>query len=234
VVTATDEPEAPAVVEWAPSWPPLGWVWESRGDRLRLFGPGPGVDPGSPALAFGASGTATAALSHWPVAGTWTLPAGGGLAVRGRARLWAAAVTLGIAQAAFDATVAYATERVVFGRPVAHHQGNAFELAASAAGLHGARLLVYDAARRFDAWDAGTTEHPVDAGFWATEAFLETTETAGRVTDLGIQLLGGHGFLVDHLAEKRFREARMLGLFFGGRARAEDDLACALVEVGAW
>ncbi len=234
VVRATDEPEVPPVVEWAPSWPPLGWVWESCGDRLRLFGPGSGIDTGPQALAFGASGTATAALSGWPLAGTWTLPSGGGLAVRGRARLWAAAVTLGIAQAAFDATVTYTTERVVFGRPVAHHQGNAFELAASAAGLHGARLLVHDAARRFDAWGATAPEPPVDAGFWATEAFLETTETAGRVTDLGIQLLGGHGFLLDHLAEKRFREARMLGLLFGGRARAEDDLAGALMAVGGW
>ena len=35
-------------------------------------------------------------------------------------------------------------------------------------------------------------------------------DAAAAVTDLGIQLLGGHGFLVDHIAEKRFREVRML------------------------
>ena len=52
--------------------------------------------------------------------------------MRGRARLWAAAVAVGVAQAALDATIAYTTERIVFGKPVAHHQGNAFELAALA------------------------------------------------------------------------------------------------------
>ena len=125
--------------------------------------------------------------------------------MRGRARLWAAAVAVGVAQAALDETIEYATERVVFGKPVAHHQGNAFDLAAAAAGVHGARLVVRDAAAAFD------RDEP-DAGFWATQAWLETMDAAFIATNLGIQLLGGHGFIVDHLAEKRFREARMLAL----------------------
>ena len=52
-------------------------------------------------------------------------------------------------------------------------------------------------------------------------------DAAVRATDLGIQLLGGHGFLVDHLAEKRFREAGMLRLLFGGRDAADADLAAS-------
>ena len=51
------------------------------------------------------------------------------------------------------------------------------------------------------------------------------------MTDAGIQLLGGHGFLVDHLAEKRFREARMLGLLAGGRDAAEADVAGVVLDV---
>jgi alkylation response protein AidB-like acyl-CoA dehydrogenase len=211
------------VVEWAPGWPPLRWVWLCEGDRLTLV---EAPDDPAPveALAFTASGGVTVDLTAAAVAGAWELPPGGGPAVRGRARLWAAAVAVGVGQAAFDATVAYTTERVVFGRPVAHHQANAFELAALATGLHGARLAVRDAAAAFDGGDPA-------AGFWATQAWLEAVDAAVAVSEAGIQLLGGHGFLVDHLAEKRFREARMLGLLAGGRDAALDDLAAAVLDV---
>jgi alkylation response protein AidB-like acyl-CoA dehydrogenase len=152
--------------------------------------------------------------------------------VRGRARLWAAAVAIGVAQSAFDATVRYTTERIVFGRPVAHHQGNAFDLAGVAAGLHGARLMVRDAASRYDR--AVNEDSTVDAAYWATQAWAEAMSVAFRITDLGIQLLGGHGFLADHLAEKRFREARMLALLVGGLDAANDDLSAATLEVDGW
>ena len=100
----------------------------------------------------------------------------------------------------------------MFGKPVAHHQGNAFDLAHAAARVHGARLAVRDAAAAFDG------DEP-DAAFWATQAWLEAMEAAHLATNLGIQLLGGHGFIVDHLAEKRFREARMLAMLAGAPRR---------------
>src|SRR6476620_1289967 len=150
--------------------------------------------------------------------------AGIALGVRGRARLWAAAVAVGVAGAALEETIAYTTERVVFGKPVAHHQGNAFDLAHAAARVHGARLMVRDAAAAFD------RDEP-DAGFWATEAWLETMEAAYNVTNLGIQLLGGHGFLVDHLAEKRCREARRLAMLAAARDAAEFDVAAFVLDV---
>jgi alkylation response protein AidB-like acyl-CoA dehydrogenase len=134
-------------------------------------------------------------------------------------------VAVGIAQAALDETIAYTTERIVFGKPVAHHQGNAFDLAVAAAGVHGARLVVRDAAVAFDRADE-------DAGFWATQAWLETMDAAFVATNVGIQLLGGHGFIADHLAEKRFREARMLALAVGGRDSAELDVATHVLDVG--
>src|SRR5262249_56542975 len=98
----------PARIAWAPGWPPLRWAWVADADTLRLVEVAP--DPGPvPALAFAASGGVAADLAGGRVAGEWTLPAGGGLAVRGRARLWAAAVAGGIARDALDAAVAYTT-----------------------------------------------------------------------------------------------------------------------------
>jgi acyl-CoA dehydrogenase len=222
-VIADDEPSENARVHWAPARPGLRFAWLSRGDTLQLFDVRDLLEP-SPALAFQASGGVSAPLLEERLLGSWSLPAGAGVQLRGRARLWGAAVAVGVAQAAFDATVEYTRERVVFGKPVAHHQGNAFELAVAATELHGARLIVREAARAFDAAEA-------HAGFWATQAWLSALAAAAQITDLGVQLLGGHGFLLDHLAEKRFREARMLALLHGGRDAAEADLAAMVLDV---
>jgi hypothetical protein len=223
LVVVDAERPTPSGVAWAPSWPKLGWVFVSEADSLRVLELAGPLEPAR-ALAFQASGGVSASLAAARVRGEWRLGSRSGVALRGRARLWCAAVAVGVAQAAFDATIAYATDRIVFGKAVAHHQGNAFELAVAATNLHGARLAVRDAATSFDRGAA-------DAGFWATQAWLGAVDAAVTVTDLGIQLLGGHGFLVDHLAEKRFREARMLALLAGGRDLAEADLAELVLDV---
>ena len=93
----------------------------------------------------------------------------------------------------------------------------------AATNLHGARLMVRRAAADYDEGDPA-------AGFWATQAWLEAVDATCSVTDLGIQLLGGHGFLVDHPAEKRFRETRMLALLAGGRDAADADLAATVLD----
>jgi len=223
LAVADAEPAGPTAVYWAPARPPLRFVFESRGDGLRLYQLERPLEPVR-ALAFQASGGGSASLEGARQLGEWRLSTQESVDVRGRARLWCAAVALGVAQAAFDATIAYATDRVVFGKPVAHHQGNAFELAVAAANLHGARLLARDAAASFDRGEP-------DAGFWATQAWLAAVDAGVAVTDLGVQLLGGHGFLVDHPAEKRFREVRMLALLAGGRDLADADLAARVLEV---
>jgi alkylation response protein AidB-like acyl-CoA dehydrogenase len=217
--------ETPGVarIEWAPARPPLRWAWLSEGDALRLLEVNAAPDPAR-ALAFQASGGVSVALAGCPQLGEWKLAPGAGLALRGRARLWAASLATGIAQAAFDATVAYTTERIVFGKPVAHHQGNAFELAVAVTHLHGARLLLRFAATAYDRGEP-------HAGYWATQAWIACMEASAAITDLGIQLLGGHGFVIDHLAEKRFREARMLGLLAGGRDLAVADLSARVLDV---
>lgn len=221
--TVIDPEHGSSVLEWAPGWPALRWVWAMEGDTLRLHevtGPADRVT----VLAFQASGGVSVRFDATAVRGTWELSPWVALGVRGRARMWVAAVAVGIAAAALAETISYTTERVVFGKPVAHHQGNAFDLAHAAARVHGARLAVRDAAAAFDA------EEP-DAAFWATQAWLETMEAAHIATNLGIQLLGGHGFIVDHLAEKRFREARMLAMLAGARDAAELDVAAFVLDV---
>jgi len=221
--TVIDPEHGSAGLDWAPGWPALRWIWAMEGDTLRLHAvrgtPEPAV-----VLAFQTSGGVSVPFGATTVTGSWDLSPRAALAVRGRARLWAAAVAVGIAKAALDETISYTTERVVFGKPVAHHQGNAFDLAHAAARVHGARLVVRDAAAAFDADED-------DAGFWATQAWLETMDAAYNATNLGIQLLGGHGFIVDHLAEKRFREARMLAMLAGARDAAELDVAAFVLDV---
>jgi len=217
LVVLDAEAAEPTRIEWAPAWPALRWAWLSQGDRLRLVEVTRAPEP-TAALAFHASGGVSVSLGEHQLLGSWQLEPEAGVLLRGRARLHAAALAIGIARAAFDATIAYTTERIVFGKPVAHHQGNAFELAGAATQLHGARLMLRDAAASYDRGEPG-------AGFWATQAWLQAIDAAVGVSDLGIQLLGGHGFLVDHLAEKRFREVRMLGLLAGGRDAAESDVA---------
>ncbi|HEX4979944.1 MAG TPA: acyl-CoA dehydrogenase family protein [Acidimicrobiales bacterium] len=211
-------------LEWAPAWPAPTRAWTIEGDLLRLLEiSADALTPGV-ALGFLASGCVHAPLGEAPVLGEWALGDGFGRSVRARARLWVAAVLVGIAQNAFSETIAYTTERIVFGKPVAHHQGNAFDLAAVAAEIHAARLATRDAASRFDGGDPA-------AAFWATEAWRLAADAAVRMTDMGVQLLGGHGFIVDHLAEKRFREARMAALLFGGRDSADADAAAMVLDV---
>jgi alkylation response protein AidB-like acyl-CoA dehydrogenase len=222
IVVADADDDPPSRVEWAPSTAPRQW-WVSQGTSLRLVEVVAEPKPVQ-ALAFHASGGVTISLEGAEVLEERELQVTEAVAGRARLRLWLAAVAVGVAQDALDATLAYTTERVVFGKPVAYHQGNAFELAGLATNLHGSRLAVRDAAARFDAGDPY-------AGFWATQAWLTAVDTAVAVTDAGVQLLGGHGFLVDHLAEKRFREARMLGLLAGGRDAAEADIASLVLEV---
>jgi acyl-CoA dehydrogenase len=221
--TVVDPERTTSRLEWAPGWPALRWVWAMEGDTLCLLDV---RDPPTAvtSLAFHASGGVGLTLADTVERGRWELAPWTALTVRARARLWAAAVAIGVAAAALADTIDYTTERVVFGKPVAHHQGNAFDLAHGAARIHGAQLAVRDAAAAMDGGEP-------DAAFWATQAWLEAIEAANLVTNLGIQLLGGHGFIVDHLAEKRFREARMLTMLAGARDAAELDVAAFVLDV---
>ena len=125
-------------------------------------------------------------------------------------RLAIAAMCVGVARAAQDYVSRYAQERVTFGKRLADHQTVAFAISDMAIATSAARLLVHRAAQGGDA-------------AIAAHAFIEATGAALAVTNMGVQLLGGHGYLKDHPVEKWMRDVRALALLAGGRDAAADD-----------
>jgi alkylation response protein AidB-like acyl-CoA dehydrogenase len=138
---------------------------------------------------------------------------------RARARLYGAALLVGVMRVSAEASRDYALQRTAFGRPIAHHQALAFLIADMASAVEGSRLLVHEAATRL--------EH-ADAAEACASAFLEAAEQALFVTHNGVQILGGHGFMQDYPLEKYMREARALGLLFGGMDAAREEAGAEL------
>lgn len=135
-----------------------------------------------------------------------------------RARLYLASLLLGVLDAAAGYAREYAKERVAFGRPIAHHQALAFLLTDMNTAVAGCRLLIQEAAWRLD---AGID--PAEAQEAAATAFAETVEQSAFIGPNGVQVLGGLGFMQDYPVEKHMREARALGLLFGGIDLARTD-----------
>jgi acyl-CoA dehydrogenase len=118
------------------------------------------------------------------------------------------AQAIGIARAAFEFSRDYARERVQFGKPIAAQQGIAFKLADMATDLDAARLLVWRAS-----WMA-RNGHPFSRAEGSMSK-LKAGETAVRVTDEAIQILGGYGYIRDFPVEKWHRDAKIYCLFEG-------------------
>ncbi|UCE84562.1 MAG: acyl-CoA dehydrogenase family protein [Deltaproteobacteria bacterium] len=168
-----------------------------------------------------AAGASELHLERAPIVASWvhTPQAQRALA---RARLYAAALLVGVMRASADYSRAYAVERQAFGRPIAHHQALAFLITDMAAAVETARLLVLDAAWRLDRGEPAAEA--------CASAFLEASEQSMFVTPNGVQILGGHGFMQDYPVEKYMREARALSLLFGGVDLARDDAGRDLVR----
>lgn len=129
------------------------------------------------------------------------------MAVLDRGRIEVAAMGVGLAQAAFDAAVAWAKLRVAFGQPIANQQGIQWMLADMAIDLKASRLLTYQAAWLRGQGARFTLE--------ASMAKLFASEMAGRVTDLALQIHGGYGYSRDLPLERYVRDARILRIFEG-------------------
>ncbi|MEE2830243.1 MAG: acyl-CoA dehydrogenase family protein [Myxococcota bacterium] len=169
-------------------------------------------------LGLKAAGMASATFVDWEQRGS--VAPEQAAAVRASVRLSAAALLVGIACAARDYVAGYLPERVAFGKPLSEHQGLAFLFADMAMATEAADLLVCRAAWELDC----------DRPEAAVDAWLQAREAALRVTDLGVQLLGGHGYMDDHPVEKWMRDARALALLFGGEDEALRE-AAAQVEL---
>ena len=122
-------------------------------------------------------------------------------------RLGLAAHAVGAAQHLLDASVAYAKARVQFGKPIAVHQAIQWLLADAAIGIHGARLMVYDAASRADRGERVTDR--------AAMAKLYATELLGRVADGAVQVHGGMGYMRELWIERAYRDARIYRIYEG-------------------
>ncbi|WP_086564309.1 acyl-CoA dehydrogenase family protein [Streptomyces africanus] len=122
-------------------------------------------------------------------------------------RLGIAACAIGVAQAALDEALAYATERRQFGKPIADFQGLRFMLADMATQIEAGRALYLAAARLRDAGRPFAAQ--------AAMAKLHCTDTAMRVTVDAVQILGGYGYTADFPAERYMREAKVLQIVEG-------------------
>jgi alkylation response protein AidB-like acyl-CoA dehydrogenase len=119
-----------------------------------------------------------------------------------------AAMAVGVARAATEYATAYAQEREQFGRPIGQNQAIAFMLADMRASVDAARLLTWRAAwmaRQSMAFDAAE----------GSMAKLVAGETAVRVTEQAIQVLGGNGYTREYPVERWHRDAKIFTIFEG-------------------
>ena len=112
-----------------------------------------------------------------------------------------AALALGMAQGAFDASRAYAGIRRTFGKLLQEHQAIQFKLADMATQIEAARLLVYRAA-----W---LKDQGLPYGKAAAMAKLYASEAACRVADEAVQIHGGYGFTKEYPVEKYYRDVKL-------------------------
>lgn len=119
-------------------------------------------------------------------------------------RILIAAEALGIGRVAIERAVAYANERVVFGRPIGQNQGIAFPLADAYAHLHAAELVVREAGWRYD--------QGLPCGEQANLAKLLASDAAFTAADRAMQTHGGFGYATEYDIERYWKEARLMRL----------------------
>jgi len=122
-------------------------------------------------------------------------------------RVGIGAQALGIAQAALDAAVAYAKERVQFGKPIASLEAIQWMIADMATEIDAARLLVYRAGSCID--------HGLPYSTEGAMAKLFASETATRVAGKAIQIHGGYGYTESYPVERHWRDAKITEIYEG-------------------
>jgi isovaleryl-CoA dehydrogenase len=132
-------------------------------------------------------------------------------------RLIIAAQMLGVAERAFDDTLAYVKERKQFGRPIGSFQALRHRLADLATEIETARLLVYDVAAKTDANPGQLLPRE------ASMAKLKATETAKRTALEGMQMMGGYGYATEYDMEHHVRTA-LPSTIYGGTSEIQRDI----------
>ncbi|TML00047.1 MAG: acyl-CoA dehydrogenase [Actinobacteria bacterium] len=169
----------------------------------------PGYEPGEPyrKMGWNASDTRPLSFSECRVPEANLLgPRGAGfrqfLHILDIGRIGVAAMGVGLAQGALDQALAYAKQRVAFGKPISKFQAIQGKLADMATEIEAARLLVYKAAREKDAGRNFTLT--------AAQAKLKTGRLAVRCAEEAVQIHGGYGFIEEYPVCRFYRDAKIL------------------------
>ena len=116
-------------------------------------------------------------------------------------RISIAALSLGMAEGAYEAALKYSKERQQFGKPISEFQAIQWKLADMATEIEAARLLTFRAAAMKDAGMKTTLE--------SSMAKLYASEVAVKCANEGVQIHGGYGFIKDYPAEKFYRDVKL-------------------------
>ena len=116
-------------------------------------------------------------------------------------RISIAALSLGMAEGAYEAALRYSKERKQFGKPISDFQAIQWKLADMATEIDAARLLTMRSASMKDAGMKTTLE--------SSMAKLYASEVAVRCANEGVQIHGGYGFIKDYPAEKYYRDVKL-------------------------
>jgi alkylation response protein AidB-like acyl-CoA dehydrogenase len=119
-------------------------------------------------------------------------------------RISIGALSVGIAQGAFEEAVKYAKQRVAFGKPISEHQAIQWMIADAALEIEAARLMVYRAAWLKDQGKPFTKE--------AAMAKLFASEVAERVCFNAIQIHGSYGYSAEFPVERMYRDQRLMSI----------------------
>ena len=154
--------------------------------------------------------TSTLGLERVEVSGADRLGGAAGSDVRrvldgGRVAL--AAVMVGLSRAVLEYAVPYAKDREAFDQAIAQKQGIAFKLADMHVETESSRWLAWKAASQLERGLSATRAAHFARNYAATQSMW--------ISDQGVQVLGGHGFIRDHPVEMWFRNARTLGVLEG-------------------
>ncbi len=137
-------------------------------------------------------------------------------------RINVAARGVGIAQGALDQALDYAQERVTFGKPIANHQAIQLKLADMATRAKAARLLVEEAAKKYDQGERCDMEAGM-AKLFASEAAVENSTEALRI-------FGGYGYSTEYDIERFYRDAPLMCIGEGTNEIQRIIIAKNLVE----
>lgn len=178
----------------------------------------PGFKPGKvePKLGIRASHTSELVfedyrLPAWHLLGSEGMGFKIALAILDAGRIGIASQAVGIAEAAYEAALAYAKEREQFGQPIAEFQAIQWMLADMKTRLEAARLLTYQAALAKDEVKKKGGRYSLEASM----AKLYASEAAMWITTKAIQIFGGNGYSKEYPVERHFRDAKITEIYEG-------------------